>query len=158
MILPVADTSEPPVLALLQHAAGVGRRTMRERLTQERWLVEAGFRPPCIGALTVISTRQPLSQRELSEALRLDPSDTVDVLDILERAGFVARRRDPADRRRHALTLTPAGTDANARIGVILRELEDELLAPLGARDRRALRTLLQRIVRHAEAGGTDAG
>ena len=82
---------------------------MSERLAGEEWLEGKGFRPPCIGALQTIAAHQPLSQRELSERLGLDPSDTVAVVDILESAGYVSRDRDPSDRRRHALTLSADG-------------------------------------------------
>src|SRR3954449_194254 len=50
-----------------------------------------------------------LAQRELVREMDVDPSILVTLLNPLEAAGFVARQRDPGDRRRHLVTLTPAG-------------------------------------------------
>src|SRR6185369_14408337 len=101
----------------------------------------AGFRPGCIGVLRVVAAREPVSQREVSEALLLDPSDLVTLVDILEAAGLVERRRDPADRRRYALEVTPRGQLAVVRLREINRETNEELLAPLAE--------LIGRVVRH---------
>ena len=50
-----------------------------------------------------------LAQRELGQTMGVDPSILVTLLNPLEADGLVARERDPADRRRHLVTLTPAG-------------------------------------------------
>src|SRR5919204_4770011 len=57
----------------------------------------------------------PLSQQELGGALRINPSNLVGLLDALEADGLVVRPRDPADRRRHLVGLTPAGHKRPAR-------------------------------------------
>jgi DNA-binding MarR family transcriptional regulator len=128
------------------------RRAMRERLTDEAWIADIGFRPPCIGVLRTVAHRQPVSQREVSDQLDIDPSDTVAAVDILERAGFVTRERDPKDRRRHALTVTTDGQRAADRFAVITAEAEETLLAPLTDDERQTLQRLLDKIVAGAEA------
>src|SRR5439155_20249176 len=87
-------------------------REIHELMAEEPWAVDAGFRPPCMGVLAVVEKRQPVSQREISDYLGLDASDVVGVLDNLEAAHLVQRRRDPADRRRHAVVLTEPGETA----------------------------------------------
>jgi DNA-binding MarR family transcriptional regulator len=140
-------TIEWPMGVLLGQVSRRYRQIMAERLKNQQWLADAGFRPPCIGALMVIAARQPLSQRELSDHLWLDPSDLVAVIDILERADFVSRRRDPNDRRRQSLTVTPAGRKAAARLEDLLRGIDDEVLGPMEAHDRHVLRRLLEGVV-----------
>jgi DNA-binding MarR family transcriptional regulator len=125
------------------------RQAMGRRLRQEKWLADVGFRPPCIGAIMTVAAHQPLSQRELSDTLGVDPSDLVNVIDILERAGFVSRRRDPRDRRRHLLSLTPDGGTAVRRLGAMLQEVDDEVLRPLTGEQRQQLRRLLDGVVAH---------
>jgi len=49
------------------------------------------------------------SQRELSEAMGVDPSDLVSIIDELVDAGLVERAVDPSDRRRRTLRITTAG-------------------------------------------------
>src|SRR5918994_4581900 len=55
-----------------------------------------------------------LPQSELCTSMHLDPNNCVLMLNDLEAAGHVERRRDPADRRRHIVVLTPAGRKALA--------------------------------------------
>src|SRR5512133_665606 len=140
---------EPDVATLTHRLAALTRRAIGERMAQESWAHEAGFRPGCIGVLRVVAAREPVSQREVSEALMLDPSDLVTLVDILERAGLVERRRDPADRRRYALEVTPRGQLAVVRLREINREATAELLAPLDERERAQLAELIGRVVRH---------
>jgi DNA-binding MarR family transcriptional regulator len=121
------------------------RQQMAELMAQEPWAAEAGFRPPCIGVIAVVAKRQPVSQREISDQLGLDASDVVGVLDILEAAHLVVRRRDPADRRRHAVVLTEAGEAAARHLAVIRAEAEDRALADLSPDERRQLAELLHR-------------
>ncbi|QAY59322.1 MarR family transcriptional regulator [Microbacterium protaetiae] len=54
------------------------------------------------------------TQRELSEFLRLDPSQIVSVIDDLERRGWVRREPDPNDRRVNVVVATDAGRAACA--------------------------------------------
>jgi DNA-binding MarR family transcriptional regulator len=54
--------------------------------------------------------RQPaLGQQELGQIMGVDPSVLVTLLNQLEADGYVSRQRDPADRRRHVVALSPAG-------------------------------------------------
>jgi DNA-binding MarR family transcriptional regulator len=140
---------EPDVATLAHRLAAVTRRKMGERMAGESWAHDAGFRPGCVGVLHVVAAREPVSQREVSEQLMLDPSDVVSLVDILERAGLVERRRDPADRRRYALEVTPRGQLAVVRLREISKEATEELLAPLDAEERAQLASLLGRVVRH---------
>lgn len=138
--------SEAFLAPWVHRVAAKSRRAMIGRLEDEDWLQAKGFRPPCIGALHMIAERQPLSQRELSECMGIDPSDTVAVVDILEEAGYVTRARDPVDRRRHALTLTANGDRTLAQLRQIAAEVEEEILAPLSKAERATLNDLLRRV------------
>jgi DNA-binding MarR family transcriptional regulator len=140
---------EPDIATLTHRLAALTRRKVGERMARETWAHEAGFRPGCIGVLQVVAAREPVSQREVSEALVLDPSDVVTLVDILERAGLVDRRRDPADRRRYALEVTPRGQLAVVRLREINRETNEDLLAPLDEAERAQLAELISRVVRH---------
>src|SRR3954467_11569000 len=53
-----------------------------------------------------------LAQRELIVEMDVDPSILVTLLNPLEADGLVSRERDPADRRRHLVTLTRKGERA----------------------------------------------
>lgn len=123
------------------------RRHIGELLAQDDWATSAGFKAPCMGVLSVVSACQPVCQREISDHLGLDASDVVGVLDLLENAGLVKRRRDPGDRRRHAVVLTEQGEWAAQRFQALRAEAEGRALAGLDPHERRALADLLSRAV-----------
>jgi DNA-binding MarR family transcriptional regulator len=125
------------------------RRHMHELMAQEQWAIDAGFRPPCLGVLGVVAASQPVSQRTISDRLGIDASDVVGVLDILEAAQLVERRRDPDDRRRHAVVLTEAGEQAAERFAALRAEVEDRVLAALSPEERQQLAELLTRAATH---------
>jgi DNA-binding MarR family transcriptional regulator len=85
----------------------------------------------------------PMGQRELGRAMATDPSILVTLLNPLEADGFVARTRDPADRRRHVVTLTDAGRRQLERAAAAQREADDAIFAGLSADQRDQLRDLL---------------
>ncbi len=124
------------------------RREIADLMATEQWAIDAGFRPPCVGVMAVLDKLGPVSQRTISDHLGLDASDVVGVLDILEGAGMVERRRDPDDRRRHAVVLTEAGEQAARRLTELRAEAEDRVLAGLDPDERRQLANLLERALR----------
>src|SRR5215210_4852316 len=84
-----------------------------------------------------------LAQRELMQTMGVDPSILVTLLNPLEADGLVARERDPGDRRRHLVTLTPAGERQLASASRAQKETEDTLFASLDGDQREDLRALL---------------
>jgi DNA-binding MarR family transcriptional regulator len=140
-------TTERPFGHLFHRASIVFRQAVGRRLREEDWFTESGIRPPAIGVLMTILARQPVSQREVSNEVGVDPSDVVALIDMLEKAELVSRERDRDDRRRVALTLTTKGHRAVERLSVVLEGIDDEVLEPLSASDRAILHRLLSEVV-----------
>jgi DNA-binding MarR family transcriptional regulator len=84
-----------------------------------------------------------LAQRELVDEIGVAASILVTLLNPLEANGFVARERDPDDRRRHLVTLTAAGEKQLASAARAQKETEDALFASLDDDQREHLRALL---------------
>jgi DNA-binding MarR family transcriptional regulator len=82
-------------------------------------------------------------QQGLAEMLMLDANNCVLLLNELDDAGYIERRRDPQDRRRHIVEITPAGEAALTEGQRRLDDLEDEVLCKLTAAERRQLHDLL---------------
>jgi DNA-binding MarR family transcriptional regulator len=87
----------------------------------------------------------PLPQQELCVSMHLDPNNCVLMLNDLEDAGHVERRRDPADRRRHIVEMTPAGHKAMLHAERAMESLEEDVLGALAPEERDVLRGLLAR-------------
>jgi DNA-binding MarR family transcriptional regulator len=84
-------------------------------------------------------------QQQLAEHLCLGANLLVLLLNTAEEAGWAERRRDPADRRRHLVHRTPAGTAALTRAERAMDSVEDRVLDRLTPDERAALRSLLAR-------------
>ena len=108
-----------------------------------------GLSPYDHGVLALLDEEPVETQAMIADSLGYDRSHLVGVLDDLEARELIARRRDPADRRRHLVTLTPAGKEAMERLRAVAKEVEDEFFEPLSASERKELFELLARVARH---------
>src|SRR3954463_12687726 len=73
----------------------------------------------------------PRGQQDLCVSMHLDPNNCVLMLNDLEELGHVERRRDPADRRRHIVEMTPGGQKALLAAERAMESLEDDVLGGL---------------------------
>jgi DNA-binding MarR family transcriptional regulator len=132
---------EHHLLPLIEHLARVGRRAA------ETSMDPGGLRPRHLIALQLLSENGPASQQGLADALSLDPSNVVGLLNELEERELITRRRDPADRRRHIVELSLTGQGelnlALARLSCV----ENDLLSALSSQERVTLYDLLTRAV-----------
>lgn len=87
----------------------------------------------------------------------MDANNVVLLLNELEDLRYVARIRDPDDRRRHLVELTSAGARALARAERAQEQIEDEVLRSLDAQERATLWRLLTRALQGAEAATGEA-
>ncbi|MGH2968474.1 MAG: MarR family winged helix-turn-helix transcriptional regulator [Solirubrobacteraceae bacterium] len=109
----------------------------------EEALRPLALRPRHVVILMELRDRDATTQQALLEDLGFDAGNLVVLLNDLESQGLATRKRDPADRRRHIVQMTRAGTARLAEAESALREAEDTLLAPLDAAARDQLQSLL---------------
>jgi DNA-binding MarR family transcriptional regulator len=114
---------------------------------------EAGFELYDYGILALLAEGVPQTQSRIAAALDVDPSRMVALLDSLEQRGLVERQRDLLDRRRHVVTLTPAGKRELTRVRGLVRRFEDEYLEPLDDAKRAMLYELLVELAAHNDPG-----
>ncbi|NYI05337.1 MarR family winged helix-turn-helix transcriptional regulator [Allostreptomyces psammosilenae] len=108
-------------------------------------LAATGLKPRQAMALTFLADG-PVTQRALTEQLECDPSVLVAILNDLEDHALVHRRRDPGDRRRHIVEITPEGLAALRSTDAAVAEVERQLFADLSDDERTTLRALLSRV------------
>ncbi len=102
-------------------------------------------------ALSYVRDHNGAPQQELADALCMDANNVVLLLNELEELGYVARRRDPADRRRHLVELSDAGLTALSGAERAQETIEDEVLQALDPSERAILWQLLTRALQGAE-------
>src|SRR5947209_11288967 len=91
------DTSPGTVVMVMRLATAIKKRSTEELM---------GVKLRQLMLLSYLSSRGPALQQQLCESLWLDPNNCVLLLNELEDLGYVERRRDPTDRRRHVVDLT----------------------------------------------------
>lgn len=133
------DQTERRSGALLDYLA------RRMRLRSESVLAPLGLRPRHLVALTVLREAGGMSQQGLAGSLQLDGTNVVGLLNELETAGLVQRRRSPEDRRRHVVSLTETGAKRLNEAECALASVEDEVLGALDPAERERLYDLLRR-------------
>lgn len=83
------------------------------------------------------------AQQALGEDLYVDRNNLVLLLNELEDHDYVIRKRDPNDRRRHIVALTPAGKTALEKAEIAFEAAAAEALVGLDDKDRKELAELL---------------
>jgi DNA-binding MarR family transcriptional regulator len=134
------------ILPLVEHLARVGRRSADA-------CMPGCLRPRHLIALRLLGEHGPMTQHDLGVALSLDASNVVGLLNELEERGLITRRRDPADRRRHIVELSPAGPGDAAQACDQLGQVEDDLFRTLTGDERQTLYVLLARAVESLAPG-----
>jgi DNA-binding MarR family transcriptional regulator len=130
------------MVLLMRLAKQVYRRSNEELL---------GIHMRLLMGLSYLRDHDGSPQQELGDALCMDANNVVLLLNELEDLGYIARRRDPQDRRRHLVDLTPQGRSALASAEREQESIEEEVLAALDPEERATLWRLLSRALYGAE-------
>jgi DNA-binding MarR family transcriptional regulator len=107
-----------------------------------RW----GIRPLQYVLLLVLDASRGASQQQLCVAAGVDSGNMVELLDGLEALQYASRARDPRDRRRYVVTITPAGRSALAELRRAVAEYNASFLSPLSEHERQQLAGALAKL------------
>jgi len=140
----MSATTRPGTIVLLSRLAKAVIRAADEEALGMKYKAYAG--------LTLLRDAAQ-TQKDMCHAMHLDPNNCVLLLNDMEAAGHVRRVRDPEDRRRHIVELTPAGKKALAHAERAMEDLEGDVLGGLSPEERAQLRELLERAISGAAAG-----
>ena len=123
----------------------------------ERGLAERGLSRARAELLWRLRARSPMTQRELSQALRCTPRNVTDLVDALESAGLVARGPHPTDRRATLVSLTEQGNAAAARLQAEYRQFAAELFRDVSAAELASFVKVVDHTVGRLRAAGPAA-
>jgi DNA-binding MarR family transcriptional regulator len=96
-----------------------------------------------VGVMMLVSARGPMSQRAIGDAIPIDRTTMVGVVDDLERLGYATRTADPTDRRAALVALTDRGREVEREASGIVQAVEGEFLKSLSPRQQRQFRDML---------------
>jgi len=111
------------------------------------------IRPAQYSILTVIECNPGLKQSEVSEALGIQRTNFVAMVDELQRRGLVRRDPAPNDRRSYALVLTEAGRRLMGELHEVAERHEQRIADAIGAETHRRMFATLWKIARIGEGG-----
>src|SRR5262245_33617065 len=103
--------------------------------------------PVQYGALMAIRAFPGIDQRGLARAIAIDRSSIGTVSGQLERRGLIERRTGTRDKRNKELFLSAKGAAVLRRAHPLAWEIQDRILAPLDAKERRLFVALLAKLV-----------
>lgn len=107
----------------------------------------SGLRSYHYRLLAALEEWGPASQADLGRSTGIDRSDVTAALAELQSRNLIERTVDPANKRRNIVTLTPEGDDQLRDLDTVVDTIQDELLAPLTAAQRRQFTTLMSRLL-----------
>jgi DNA-binding MarR family transcriptional regulator len=112
-------------------------RLMRRRFDERAR--KSGATGPQWRTLKILERHEGLNQGQIAELLEVEPITCCRMIDRLEEAGLVERRRDPADRRAWRIYLTEKARPVLAELHDIAGAMLEAALNGLDAAQREAL-------------------
>src|ERR687898_3380104 len=116
-----------------------------------RGLTERGLTMARAEVLWHLHHHGPVTQRELSQALRCTPRNVTGLLDALQAAGLAARGAHPTDRRATLVTLTDSGAAIAADWHAQYQQAAARLFGGVSDADLTTFVTVLDRVLGRLE-------
>lgn len=110
-------------------------------------LEREGLTPLIYAVMADLHERPGSGQRELANRLGIDPVSVGQMIDTLDAEGLVDKRVHPTDRRARVLRLTRRGAELRRRLRPSLLAAQELLLTPLSLAERKALLSMLARVI-----------
>ncbi len=119
-------------------------RLMRRRFDERTRQI--GVTRPQWRTLTMLSRHEGLNQGALADLLEVEPITLCRMIDRLEEAGLVERRRDPGDRRAWLIFLTEKARPVITQLRALADDMIDHALGGVGEAEQAQMSATLAHI------------
>ena len=107
---------------------------------------DADVRPGVFSAMLLANANPGIAQTDIANQLGIDKASVVSLIDRMEHAGWVERRRSTEDRRRQGIFLTGPGTKACRSLKKEMLDHERKFVSRYTEQELRLLISLLRRL------------
>jgi DNA-binding MarR family transcriptional regulator len=145
----------PPTLLYLMKQVELAVRAELDELARPVGLTALQYT-----ALTVLERHPDLTAAHLARYSFVKSQSMADMVTVLLDRGLIERHRDPSDRRRLVIALTPAGQQLLDELRPQVAAVERRMLSPLSPAEAESLRTaieLCRQALRKPDAPAADS-
>ncbi|PLP60091.1 MarR family transcriptional regulator [Mesorhizobium loti] len=143
------ELSAKPIGLDLAQTAKIVRRALDDAM------IASGGSLPVWSVLISVKSRQFGHQRQLAESVGVQGATLTHHLNAMEADGLLTRRRDPANRRKHLVELTPSGEALFLRLRETAIAFDRQLRAGIGQDELELVRAVFTRL--RANVAGENA-
>jgi len=144
------DPNDQLTTECLRQFIGYSMKMTYVRIQEDmaRTLQPSGLRIVTFSALGIVIENPDITQTQLAQALEIERSGVVVIVDELENADLISRNKVEGDRRSYALRATLKGRNLWSRAAKLVQAHEANLLSGLSSSEREVLHALLERIIK----------
>jgi DNA-binding MarR family transcriptional regulator len=100
---------------------------------------------------------QAVTQSTLVEDMGISPNVVLAMIDNLDQLGYTRRVQNPQNRRENVVLLTKKGRHVYDQAVLLVRQAEEELLAPLSVGEREQCRALTRKLYEPSPLHSTNS-
>ncbi len=134
--------------AILEEKLGYLLRLAERAASRDLTSASGGLTAVQYSMLALVATNEGMAQGTIGEALNMDRASTMAVMDKLEQAGLIERRKSTVDRRMHAMFLTDKGREEFPRINANILEADQRVKDKLPEEEQAQLVSCLLKLIR----------
>ncbi len=108
--------------------------------------------PAQAGILMFLNEHAPISGKEIAAKMHISPSAVTQMLDALDKAGYLVRQADEQDRRINYLSLSKLGNKRVKQFQKIRNEFFADLASSLSDEELKLLTKIQNKMVDHIES------
>ncbi|WP_054313890.1 MarR family winged helix-turn-helix transcriptional regulator [Mesorhizobium sp. 1M-11] len=144
------EPSAKPIGLDLAQTAKIIRRALDDAM------IAGGGSFPVWSVLISVKSQQFGHQRQLAESVGIQGATLTHHLNAMEADGLLTRRRDPANRRKHLVELTPSGETLFLRLRETAIAFDRQLRAGIGQDELDLARSMFARLRANVSGENTE--